>query len=82
MGVYRLSSNTMSPPQTFDDEEVATVVGLHVLGELTIEEGADRLGMDPVEFRDILLEADALPRRGPSTRADVEKEIDVARRIE
>ncbi|WP_097381385.1 hypothetical protein [Natrinema ejinorense] len=72
----------MSPSQTFDDEEVATVVGLHVLGELTVTEGADRLGIDPGEFRDILLEADVVPRHGPATRQDIDDEIDVARRIE
>lgn len=72
----------MAPSQTFDDEEIATVVSLHVLGEITIKEGADRLGIKPGEFRDILAEADVLPRHGPATREDIEEEIDVARRIE
>lgn len=72
----------MSPNQTFDDEEVATVVGLHVLGEISIEEGADRLDVDPAYLRRILEDAGVIPRQGPATLQDVYDEISVARRIE
>lgn len=71
----------MASDQSFDDEEVATAVGLHVLGEVTIAEGAERLGIEPREFREILVEADVVPQHGPETREDVEEEIDVARRV-
>lgn len=71
----------MASDQSFDDEEVATAVGLHVLGEFTVAEGAERLGIEAGEFREILVETGVLSQHRPETSEDVEEEIDVACRV-
>lgn len=65
-----------------DDTEVATVIGLYALGELTLGEAADRLDVSRVEMREILADAGVDLRLGPRSKREAVEELDVLRRNE
>lgn len=65
-----------------DDNEVATVIGLYALGELTLGEAADRLDVSRAEMREILADAGVDLRLGPRSKSEAVEEMDVLRRNE
>jgi predicted HTH domain antitoxin len=65
-----------------DDTEVATVIGLYALGELTLGEAADRLDVSRMEMREILTDAGVDLRLGPRSKREAVEETDVLRRNE
>lgn len=65
-----------------DDTELATVIGLYALGELTLGEAADRIDVSRVRMQEILNDAGVELRLGPRTRTEARDELDVLRRNE
>lgn len=63
-----------------DDTELATIIGLYALGELTLGEAADRLDVSRVEMQEVLNDAGVSLRLGPRTEEEARDEVDVARR--
>lgn len=63
-----------------DDTELATVIGLYALGELTLGEAAGRLDVSRVEMQEVLNDAGVSLRLGPQTEEEARDEVDVARR--
>lgn len=63
-----------------DDTELATVIGLYALGELTLGDAADRLGVSRVEMQEVLNDAGVSLRLGPRTVEEAREEADAARR--
>ena len=60
---------------TGDDHEVATVIGLYALGELTLGEAADRLDVSRTRMRDLLREAGVELRIGPRSTDEAMDEL-------
>lgn len=63
-----------------EDTELATIIGLYALGELSLGEAADRAGVPRLEMQEILDDAGVTLRLGPRTKEDARDEVDVARR--
>lgn len=66
--------------QSSDETELATILGLYALGELTLGEAAKRADVSRIRMQEILHEAGISLRLGPETEDDARREIDVARR--
>jgi len=67
---------------TGDDTELATVIGLYALGELTLGEAAAQLDISKEEMRATLVDAGVRLRLGPQDREAAQDEVDVALDIE
>ncbi|WP_435158909.1 UPF0175 family protein [Haladaptatus sp. DFWS20] len=65
-----------------NEEELATTIGLYVLGEISLGKAAERTGVTRWEMEEILQEAGVELRLGPLTKDDLDDEIDVALDIE
>ncbi|ODR79760.1 hypothetical protein BG842_08050 [Haladaptatus sp. W1] len=63
-------------------EELATTIGLYVLGEISLGKAAERTGVTRWEMEEILQDAGVELRLGPQTKDDLEDEVDVALDIE
>lgn len=63
-----------------EDTELATIIGLYALGELSLGEAAARAGVSRIEMQEILNDAGVRLRLGPRTKEDARDEVDVARR--
>ncbi|MFH5799496.1 UPF0175 family protein [Haladaptatus sp. CMAA 1911] len=61
---------------TNDDDELATVIGLYALEELTLGQAADRLGISRMEMRTILGDSGVTLRLGPKSKDDLLRDID------
>lgn len=59
------------------DEEVATAVGRYVLGEISLGEAAEQVGMNRWEFEELLQEAGFTALYGPRTMDQLAEELDV-----
>ena len=73
-----MTLNSLEPES--DDSELATVIGLYALRELTLGEAAQRVGVSKIRMQDILNEAGVSLRLGPRTKEDAQSEVNVARR--
>jgi predicted HTH domain antitoxin len=63
-------------------EELATTIGLYVLGEISLGKAAERTGVTRWEMEEILQNAGVELRLGPQIKDDLDNEIDVALDIE
>ncbi|WP_440007104.1 UPF0175 family protein [Halomicrococcus sp. SG-WS-1] len=63
-------------------DELATVIGLYALGELTLGEAADRLDVSRYKMRDILRESGVQVRLGPESAEDARDDASNALDIE
>jgi len=65
-----------------DTEQLATTIGLYVLGEISLGKAAERAGVNRWEMEDLLQEAGVELRLGPESIEDLESEVDVALDLE
>lgn len=65
-----------------DTEELATTIGLYVLGEISLGKAAERTGVNRWEMREILEDNDVQPRLGPADMNEAAEEIENARDFE
>jgi len=65
-----------------DTEQLATTIGLYVLGEISLGKAAERTGVTRWEMEDLLEEAGVELRLGPESMEDLESEVDVALDLE
>jgi len=61
-----------------DTKELATTIGLYVLGEISLGKAAERTGVTRWEMEELLQEAGVELRLGPRSMDDLEDEVDVA----
>jgi predicted HTH domain antitoxin len=61
-----------------DTEQLATTIGLYVLGEISLGKAAERTGVTRREMEEILQEAGVERRLGPRSMDELEDEVDVA----
>ncbi|MFC7007962.1 UPF0175 family protein [Halalkalicoccus salilacus] len=67
---------------TEGNEELATVIGLYALGELTMGQAAERLDISRFRMQEILHDTGIELRLGPSDIEDASDEVDVALDLE
>lgn len=65
-----------------DTNELATTIGLYVLGELSLGKAADRVGVSRWEMQELLKEHGVEPRLGPTDMDDADDEIEAIRDFE
>jgi len=65
-----------------DKEQLATTIGLYVLGEISLGKAAERTGVTRWEMEEILQEAGVKLRLGPQSMDELEDEVDVALDLE
>ena len=61
-----------------DTEQLATTIGLYVLGEISLGKAAEHTGVTRWEMEEILQEAGVERRLGPRSMEELEDEVDVA----
>jgi predicted HTH domain antitoxin len=61
-----------------DPEQLATTIGLYVLGEISLGKAAEHTGVTRWEMEEILQEAGVELRLGPRSMDELEDEVDVA----
>ncbi|MCU4744110.1 UPF0175 family protein [Natronoglomus mannanivorans] len=76
-----MATDRRSPPVD-DTEELATTIGLYVLGEISLGKAAERTGVTRWEMEEILSEAGVEVRLGPQSMEDLQDEVDTALDIE
>lgn len=69
-------------PQVDTTEELATTIGLYVLGEISLGKAAERTGVTRWEMEEILSEAGVEVRLGPQNKDDLEDEVETALDLE
>lgn len=65
-----------------DKEQLATTIGLYVLGEISLGKAAERTGVTRWEMEEILQEAGVELQLGPQSMDELEDEVDVALDLE
>lgn len=65
-----------------EKEQLATTIGLYVLGEISLGKVAERTGVTRWEMEEILQEAGVELRLGPESMDELEDEVDVALNLE
>jgi len=65
-----------------ETEELATTIGLYVLGEISLGKAAERVGVSRWEMGEILEDNDIEPRLGPADMDDAAEEVENARDFE
>lgn len=65
-----------------DTDELATTIGLYVLGEISLGKAAERVGVTRWEMRELLEEHGVEPRLGPTDMDDAADEIEAIRDFE
>ena len=60
-----------------DKEELATTIGLYVLGEISLGKAAERTGVTRWEMEEILQEAGVELRLGPQSMEELGDEVDI-----
>jgi predicted HTH domain antitoxin len=65
-----------------ETEELATTIGLYVLGEISIGKAAQRLDVSRWEITEMLQDNGIQPRLGPTDMEDAAKEIENIREFE
>lgn len=73
---------TDSPGVDVDTEQLATTIGLYVLGEISLGKAAERTGVTRWDMEEILVDHGVEPRLGPDDVADAKEEIENARTFE
>lgn len=72
-----MATDRQGPPD-ISTEELATTIGLYVLGEISLGKAAERTGVTRWEMREILESAGVEPRLGPQSAAELADEVDTA----
>lgn len=65
-----------------DTDELATTIGLYVLGEISLGKAAERVDVTRWEMRELLEDHGVEPRLGPSDMDDAVDEVDTIRDFE
>lgn len=65
-----------------DTEELATTIGLYILGEISLGKAAERVGVTRWEMQEILEDNCVDPRLGPVDMSEARKEVENAREVE
>lgn len=65
-----------------EKEQLATTIGLYVLGEISLGKAAERTGVTRWEMEEILQEAGIELQLGPQSMDELEDEVDVALELE
>jgi predicted HTH domain antitoxin len=65
-----------------DKQQLATTIGLYVLGGISLGKAAERTGVTRWEMEEILQEAGVELRLGPQSMDELEDEVDVALDLE
>lgn len=65
-----------------DRDELATAIGLYVLGEVSVGKAAEQAGVTRWEFLDILQEAGIPTRLGPRTKEEAQEDTEAALDVE
>lgn len=65
-----------------DKEQLATTIGLYVLGEISLGKAAERTGVTRWEMEEIFQEAGIELQLGPQSMEELEDEVDVALDLE
>lgn len=65
-----------------DKQELATTIGLYVLGEISLGKAAERAGVTRWEMEELLQEAGIELQLGPQSMDELEDEVDVALDLE
>lgn len=65
-----------------DTDELATTIGLYVLGELSLGKAAERVGVSRWQMQELLKEHSVEPRLGPTDMGDAADEIETIRDFE
>jgi predicted HTH domain antitoxin len=65
-----------------EKEQLATTIGLYVLGEISLGKVAERTGVTRWEMEEILQKAGVELRLGPESMDELEDEVDVALNLE
>lgn len=65
-----------------DTDELATTIGLYVLGEFSLGKAAERVGVSRWEMQELLKEHGVEPRLGPTDMDDAADEIEAIRDFE
>jgi predicted HTH domain antitoxin len=65
-----------------DKQQLATTIGLYVLGGISLGKAAERTGVTRWEMEEILQEAGIELRLGPQSMDELEDEVDVALDLE
>ena len=65
-----------------DKEQLATTIGLYVLGEISLGKAAERTDVTRWEMEEILQEAGVELRLGPQSMEELKDEVDVALDLE
>ncbi len=76
-----MATDRRSPPID-NTEELATTIGLYVLGEISLGKAAERTGVTRWEMEELLSDAGVEVRLGPQHLEDLEEEVDAALDIE
>lgn len=65
-----------------DTDELATTIGLYVLGEISLGKAAERVGVTRWEMQELLEEHGVEPRLGPTDMDDAADEVEAIRDFE
>lgn len=65
-----------------DKEQLATTIGLYVLGEISLGKAAERTGVTRWEMEEIFQEAGIELQLGPQSMEELKDEVDVALDLE
>lgn len=65
-----------------ETEELATVIGLYVLGEISLGKAAQRLDISRWEMQEVLEANGVKPRLGPADMDDAAEEVENIRTFE
>ncbi|PSP32225.1 hypothetical protein BRC64_07385 [Halobacteriales archaeon QH_10_67_22] len=66
------------PVSKKNTDDLATIIGLYALGEVSLGQAARKAGLSQQEFRNILSETAVEPRIGPTDFEDAQSEVDTA----
>jgi len=69
-------------PVSTNSNELATAIGLYLLGEISLGKASERVGLSRWEMQDLLEELDIDTRQGPRTLEELQAEVDVALELE
>jgi predicted HTH domain antitoxin len=65
-----------------DSNELATAIGLYLLGEISLGKASERVGLSRWEMQDLLEALDIDTRQGPRTLEELQVDVGVALELE
>jgi predicted HTH domain antitoxin len=74
-----MASNRFDDVETaVDRDELASIIGKYALGDLSLGNAAQRVGVSRLRMQEILLEVGVQPRIGPESEEDARNEVENA----